>query len=327
MLTGLDDAAFDAWRFRAVPELTPKQTRAFIQKFLDSPDGREFRDNPDGAPGVFVFDERAPLEGLQAFGHEGAEMLKEHWLKHEGELSSGDLIVVQAREAGPFYGGSTALGKLRLAINKAAIAEGHIEQKPGHHYLWVIDFPMFTPDNETDPGQGGTAGFSATHHPFTAPNSVKDLELLRTDPLTAKADHYDLVVNGVELGGGSRRIHNVDVQKYVMRDVLKMSEERMNDFSHLFDALASGCPPHAGFAIGFDRLIAVLTGRESVKDVIAFPKSSKGEDMMVKSPSQISDKELATYHLQLNKDSKAVGDGQPVPTAEEDDRVADPVAK
>lgn len=89
-----------------------------------------------------------------------------------------------------------------------------------------------------------------------------------------------------------------------------MSESRINDFSHLFSALESGCPPHAGFAIGFDRLMAVLTGCESVKDVIAFPKSSKGEDMMVQSPSRITDAELATYHLALAKDIPATNEAE-----------------
>ncbi|EPQ63689.1 Bgt-5469 [Blumeria graminis f. sp. tritici] len=89
------------------------------------------------------------------------------------------------------------------------------------------------------------------------------------------------------------------MQKYIMRDVLKMSSKRMDDFSHLLGALAAGCPPHAGIALGFDRLIAVLTNKDSIKDVIAFPKSSKGDDLMAKSPSKISDVELARYHILL----------------------------
>jgi aspartyl-tRNA synthetase len=164
-------------------------------------------------------------------------------------------------------------------------------------FLWVTNFPMFTPDNEADPGQGGHAGFSATHHPFTAPLTDEDVELLATNPLKARADHYDLVVNGVELGGGSRRIHVAKMQEYIMREILKMTDTGLAQFSHLLEALRAGCPPHAGFALGFDRLVAVLTYTDSVRDVIAFPKSMKGEDLTVKSPGRITKEQLETYHL------------------------------
>ncbi|KAH9219164.1 tRNA synthetases class II-domain-containing protein [Leptodontidium sp. 2 PMI_412] len=313
MLTSNSDPMIEAFKFRL--NAPPKEVQKFIRKFMDSPEAEPFRSNADGAPGICVFDSTHPIEGLQIFGFEGAENVKAIWenqskLPYEDgttfeshkKFEDGDLLIIQARENLPLSGGSTALGRLRIAIYKAAIAEKLIEPDPSLRYLWVVDFPMFTPDNDSDPGQGGTAGFSATHHPFTAPHSAEDVDLLLTDPLKAKADHYDLVVNGVELGGGSRRIHNAEMQRFIMRDILKMSPERMNDFSHLFSALESGCPPHAGFALGFDRFIAVLTGRESVKDVIAFPKSSKGEDMMVKSPSKITDVELARYHLALADD-------------------------
>ncbi|KAH7327231.1 tRNA synthetases class II-domain-containing protein [Rhexocercosporidium sp. MPI-PUGE-AT-0058] len=313
MLTSISDPMIEAFKLRL--NARPKDVQKFIRKFMDSPEAESFRTNVDGAPGICVFDSTHPIEGLQIFGFEGAENLKNIWQQHRKyeyedeaafqssqKFEDGDLVIIQARENLPLSGGSTSLGRLRIAIYKAAIAEKLIEPDPSLRFLWVVDFPMFTPDNASDPGQGGTAGFSATHHPFTAPKSADDVDLLLTDPLKAKADHYDLVVNGVELGGGSRRIHNAEMQRFIMREILKMSLERMNDFSHLFSALESGCPPHAGFAIGFDRLIAVLTGRESVKDVIAFPKSSKGEDMMVKSPSEITDMELARYHLAIAHD-------------------------
>jgi aspartyl-tRNA synthetase len=116
------------------------------------------------------------------------------------------------------------------------------------------------------------------------------------------ADHYDLVVNGVELGGGSRRIHDAAVQEFIFRDILKMPAERLADFSHLLDALRSGCPPHAGLALGFDRLVAVMLGKESVRDVIAFPKTGKGgDDAMVGAPSLMTEEALKTYHLKLRQ--------------------------
>ena len=161
---------------------------------MDSPDAEVFRENSDGAPGIFVFDHRRPLEGLQAFGFEGAENLKalyaaspeQPFVNYDHDIATtfddGDLFLVQARENLPATGGSTILGRLRIAIYKAAISEGMIERDPFHHYLWVTDFPMFTSDNASDPGQGGAAGFSATHHPFTAPKSAADVDLLLTDP-------------------------------------------------------------------------------------------------------------------------------------------------
>jgi len=125
------------------------------------------------------------------------------------------------------------------------------------------------------------------------------VDLLLSDPSAVTAEHYDIVVNGVELGGGSRRIHDAKVQEYVLRDVLKMSDERLQDFKHLINVLNAGCPPHAGLALGFDRLIAVMMDKESVRDVIAFPKSGKGEDMLVKAPNAVTKEQLETYHLQL----------------------------
>ena len=209
--------------------------------------------------------------------------------------------MLQARPRGPFNGGSTPIGDLRTALHRAAVASGHVEPPSGYEFLWVTGFPLFTPQSSdaADPGQGGAAGLSSTHHPFTAPLTVSDVDLLAHDPLRAQADHYDIVVNGVELGGGSRRIHDARVQEYVLREVLKLSEDRMKDFRHLLEVLRTGCPPHAGIALGFDRLVTVMLGRESVKDVIAFPKSGRGEDALVKAPSRATVEQLATYHLKL----------------------------
>lgn len=190
---------------------------------MDSPEAEIFRNNVDGPPGIFTCDSRLPLEGLQAFGFEGSEKLKAVYDDKHEEFDDGDLLLVQARENLPHTGGSTVLGRLRLAVYRAAVSEGLLEQDTSHKYLWVTDFPMFTLlDGSSDPGQGGAAGFSATHHPFTAPKTAADVDLMLTNPLQAKADHYDLVVNGVELGGGSRRIHSAYMQRLIMRDILKV---------------------------------------------------------------------------------------------------------
>lgn len=221
MLTSIEDPIVEAFKIRLGSDGDSKIVQKFILEFMGSADAEPFNQNVDGAPGIFVVDLRRPLEGLQAFGFEGAESLKAMYT-HADQLDSGDLLLVQARPNLPHSGGSTMMGKLRLAIYKAALAKGLVEPDLAHHFLWVTDFPMFTPDNSTDPGQGGSSGFSATHHPFTAPKTSEDLDMLLNDPLKATADHYDLVLNGVELGGGSRRIHSGAIQKFIMNDILKV---------------------------------------------------------------------------------------------------------
>lgn len=234
MITSLENPIIEASKIRLNGDTKTVQT--FFRNFMASPEGEPFEKNVHGQPGVCVYDLSKPVEGLQILGFEAAEQLKDLYAKipqrefqssedHEIATSfdSGDLILLQARENLPHSGGSTSMGRLRLAIYKAAIAEGLLEPDLLHHYLWVTDFPMFTLENGVDPGQEGAAGFSATHHPFTAPKTAADVDLLLTDPLKARADHYDLVVNGVELGGGSRRIHNVGMQKFIMREVLQVS--------------------------------------------------------------------------------------------------------
>ena len=272
----------------------PTATRKFISKFMASPEAAPFNENKDGGPGVFLYDPKRPLQGLQPFGFEAAEEV-ERLLEPE----DGDLIVLQARKDTAFSGGSTPIGNLRLALHKAAVKEGLIPVPQGFEPLWITDFPLFSPSLSSEPGQGGAAGLAATHHPFTSPKSAEDVDLLLTDPSKVIGEHYDLVINGVELGGGSRRIHNAEMQKFIMEHTLKMTPEKMAEFSHLLEVLRAGCPPHAGIALGFDRLIAVMLGKESVRDVIAFPKSGKGEDLLVKSPGTMSEEVLERYHLRL----------------------------
>lgn len=276
-------------------ENDPAATSEYITKFLDSPAGAPFNDNPEGGPGIFVYDAKKPLCGLQPFGFQAAEYVEELL-----DPDHGDLLVLQAREAAPFTGGSTPIGDLRRALYSASVETGFKPAATGFDFLWIVDFPLFSPSSESEPGQGGAAGISSTHHPFTAPKSAADVDLLLTNPTKVVADHYDLVVNGVELGGGSRRIHDAAVQEFILREVLQMPPERLTEFSHLLEALRAGCPPHAGLALGFDRLVAVMLGKESVRDVIAFPKTGKlGEDPMVKAPSPVGQEALETYHLRL----------------------------
>lgn len=289
----------------SLEDCSPQMARKFVNQFMDELP-THLADNPDGKPQVLIFDSSKPMCGFSSLGFEHQDVLD---LVSEGrELNDGGLVVFQAREksAGQYCSGSTKLGELRSTLWKALLEAGYMSKpqlgEPGSlQFVWVTEFPMFKPVEEGEPGQGGAAGISAAHHPFTAPLSQADLEVLFTDPLQAKSAAYDLVLNGIEIGGGSERNHTAEIQEFIMRDVLKMTDQRINDFSHLFEALRTGCPPHAGFALGFDRMTALMTDTSTVRDVIAFPKTMKGEDAFVQSPSKLNDEQLAPYGLQLRR--------------------------
>ncbi|KAI0434996.1 aspartyl-tRNA synthetase-like protein [Xylaria sp. FL1042] len=294
IITSLEDPIVEACKFRLTG--TPQDSATFIRNLFDMLPSTTHKLGNDSAPGVFVLDSSKPMQGLSSLGHGAAERLvhyqSDNWLKCE----EGDVIIIHARKNQTHQGGSTELGRLRKLIYDTAVEQGLMPNDTSLEFVWITEFPLFSPE-DGEPGQGGSSGFCATHHPFTAPLTAEDVDLLRTDPLKAKADHYDLVLNGVEVGGGSRRIHVAEVQEYVMRQVLKMPDEGVRQFSHLLKALRAGCPPHAGFAIGFDRLISVLCNVPSVRDVIAFPKNNKGADQLVGSPSKTTPAQQKTYHL------------------------------
>ncbi|KAI0839224.1 tRNA synthetases class II-domain-containing protein [Hypoxylon sp. FL0890] len=301
MITSLEDPIVEACKFRL--GLPPRKAGKFIRSFMDNLPNTTLKLSPESTPGVFIYDSGKPLSGLSPLGHEAAQMVEEKELDCWPQCEDGDIIIMHARKNQPFYGeGSTDLGRLRTAIYEAAVQQGLIPKDRSFKIVWVHHFPLFTPSGD-EPGQRGAAGISSTHHPFTSPNSPEDFDLLKTDPLKAKADHYDLVINGVEVGGGSRRIHSAKLQEYIMRDILKMSDEGVAEFAHLIEALRAGCPPHAGFAFGFDRLLSVLLDVPSVKDVIAFPKNNKGEDLLVGSPAKITPEQQKMYHIFAHSDN------------------------
>ncbi|KAI0881587.1 tRNA synthetases class II-domain-containing protein [Annulohypoxylon maeteangense] len=301
MISDLQDPVVEGFRFRLY-DSRPSESVKFIREFMDNLPNTTLKIGPESVPGVFVYDSSKPLYGLSALGHDGAEVLndmEDSWPQCE----DGDIIIMHARNDEPLSGGSTELGRIRTALYWAAVKQGLIPENHEFKLLWVHGFPLFSPTGD-EVGQGGTAGICSTHHPFTAPLNDEDFKNLKTDPLKVRADHYDLVINGVEIGGGSRRIHVAEVQEYVMRDILKMTDEGVSQFSHLIDALRSGCPPHAGFAIGFDRLISVLLDVPSVRDVIAFPKTNRGEDLLVGSPAKVTPEQKKTYHIFEESDIK-----------------------
>jgi aspartyl-tRNA synthetase len=162
-----------------------------------------------------------------------------------------------------------------------------------HAHLWVLDFPLFEPDPET-------GGFTFAHHPFTAPHP-DDLGFLESDPARCRALHYDAVYNGVELGSGSIRIIDPALQQTVFRLLGMPAEEIARRFGFLLDALASGAPPHGGFAVGFDRTVMLIAGAGSLRDVIAFPKTTTARALYEGAPSPVGDAELGVLHLSLRK--------------------------
>ena len=157
-------------------------------------------------------------------------------------------------------------------------------------FLWVVDFPLMSYDEEK-------GSYAATHHPFTAP-VTEDTGLLDSDPKAVRGQHYDVVLNGMELGGGSIRIHQPALQKKVFEDVLKIPPDVVESrFGYMLKAFTYGAPPHGGIAFGLDRMVALLCGTTSIRDVIAFPKTQKAQDLMAQSPTPVTAKQLKELHI------------------------------
>jgi aspartyl-tRNA synthetase len=181
------------------------------------------------------------------------------------------------------------MGQVRLHL---AEKEGLIPEDT-FNLVWVTDFPMLEYDNEA-------GRFSAMHHPFTAPKD-EDLALLETDPGKVRARAYDLVLNGTEIGGGSIRINRRDIQQQVFQALKIGVDEAEEKFGFLLEALEYGAPPHGGVAFGFDRLVAILCGAKSIREVIAFPKTQKAACLVTKAPSPVALEQLLELGLRIEK--------------------------
>jgi len=206
------------------------------------------------------------------------------------EASPGDLLLILAGEANKTR---KALCELRLEMGSRL----GLRDRSKFTAAWVVDFPLLEWDEDSQ-------RYHAMHHPFTSPNP-EDLDKLSTDPGSVRANAYDMVVNGVELGGGSIRIHDRTLQSQMFDALGFTKEEAQDQFGFLMSAFEYGAPPHGGIAFGFDRLCALFGGQDSIRDFIAFPKNTSGRDVMIDSPSLIDSAQLQELHLSLTKPAKS----------------------
>ena len=199
-------------------------------------------------------------------------------------IEIGDLIFIIADMQGRT---NQALDHLRRKIARdRGLTDPH-----RYEFLWVTDFPLFS-KNEED------GSLQSEHHPFTSPN-LEDMHLLESDPLKVRSSGYDIVLNGYEIGGGSQRIHNSELQQKIFERLRLTPEELSSKFGFFLEALSYGTPPHLGIALGLDRIAMILTQTENIRDVIAFPKTQKASDLMMECPSQVATGQLKELNISI----------------------------
>ncbi len=211
-------------------------------------------------------------------------------LQEKLAIEEGDLILFAADK---WLNACEILGKIRLYCAKKLTEMGKMSiPADRYNFLWVVEFPLLMFDKEMD-------RWYSSHHPFTSPVE-EDIPKLSSDPKAVRGQHYDIVVNGVELGGGSIRIHQRELQKTIFEDLLQIPADVAQErFGYMLEAFRFGAPPHGGIALGFDRLIAMLCNAESIREVIAFPKTAKGADLMSDAPGTAEPKQLRDLHINL----------------------------
>ncbi len=204
-------------------------------------------------------------------------------------VEEGDIVFFAADQ---WERACTVMGRVRLEAAELLKKKERLEIPADlYDFLWVIDFPLVVYEEEA-------GRYVAAHHPFTAP-VPEDVALLDSDPRAVRGQHYDLVLNGVELGGGSIRVHNPELQRKLFEEVFQIPPEVAQErFGYMLKAFGYGAPPHGGIALGFDRMIAILAGVGSIRDVIAFPKTQKGQCLMTGSPGPVTEKQLRDLHIQ-----------------------------
>lgn len=205
------------------------------------------------------------------------------------QAKPGDLVLMIADKPAVV---AKALGELRLEMGRRM----NLIDEDQLAFTWVTDFPMFEYDEEEK-------RYVAMHHPFTSPREA-DMDKLESDPASVKAIAYDMVLNGVEIGGGSLRIYQSDVQEKVFKAIGLSEEESRSKFGFMLDAFQFGAPPHGGCAFGLDRLVMLMAKRQSIRDVIAFPKTQSAADLMSQAPSTVAPKQLRELHIKTNTEKE-----------------------
>ncbi len=226
---------------------------------------------------------KVTAEGLKSSFPKAVPAGELEQIKEAGQLGEGDIFLMAA--------GSnidTLLGDLRLHVAE----KEDLIPSDEYAFLWIYDFPLVQWDDNEE-------RYMACNHPFTSPHE-EDIALLETDPARVRARAYDVVLNGTEIGGGSIRIHQKELQQRVFRVLGMESEEAEDKFGFLLEALGFGAPPHGGIALGLDRLVMLLAGEDSIRDVIAFPKTARALDLMCRAPSLVSEKQLSELHIRVD---------------------------
>jgi aspartyl-tRNA synthetase len=207
-----------------------------------------------------------------------------NWAKITGAKASDMIFVL----SGPADKTRRQLSALRMELANRLGLRNPAKFAP----LWVVDFPLLEFEEET-------GRYHAMHHPFTSPKP-EDMHLLETNPKAVRANAYDMVLNGNEIGGGSIRIHDKATQQLMFKYLGFTPEQAEDQFGFLMNAFQYGAPPHGGLAFGLDRLVAILGGQETIRDFIAFPKNNSGRDVMIDAPSLIDELQLNELHIKLN---------------------------
>jgi aspartyl-tRNA synthetase len=282
---GHDFAPFDTSDY--IGGLCAKNCSGYTRKQLD--ELTEFVRRPQiGAKGLFYirYGKDGTLKSSFDKFFSSEELAK---LASEMNAEPGDLMLIMTGEKQKTL---AALSELRLEMGNRL----NLRTKDKFVPLWVIDFPLLEWDEETK-------RYYAMHHPFTSPKP-EDIGLMEKDPGKVRANAYDFVINGVEIGGGSVRIHDASLQKLMFKVLGFTDEEADAQFGFLLNAFRYGAPPHGGIAFGFDRWVAMFGGQDSIRDFIAFPKNNSGRDIMLDTPSPILDKQLDELMLTVRKTKK-----------------------
>ncbi|RDX53189.1 hypothetical protein OH76DRAFT_1433214 [Lentinus brumalis] len=254
-------------------------------------------ESPSPSPDLWLLQESKIISSTLGSCVPDLPELRHFGLTRQLGLDHGGHVFLAKRKSRP-EGGSTNLGVLRSwLVSRANQDHPHtVEVSEDPKFLWVTEFPLFT-HADADKDFLAHGRWSSSHHPFTAPMR-EDIEKMYAGKIDeVRGQHYDLVLNGQEIGGGSVRVHDAAMQDYIFSQILQLDEKEKASFNHLLQALRFGAAPHGGFAFGFDRLMAILCKSSSIRDVIAFPKTQFGRDLLFKSPSPSSPEVLAQYAL------------------------------